>query len=76
MKNRIILALAMLTLVVLVTSCASQKYGCPGNPSASTDQPDYSCFLRKSLKRRFSFACLSTRRYTEDNCISCCFPLS
>lgn len=36
MKNKFILAFAILTLVVLVSSCASQKYGCPGNPQASS----------------------------------------
>lgn len=35
MKNRSIIALAILVLVVLVSSCASQKYGCPGNPQAN-----------------------------------------
>jgi len=36
MKNKLLIALALLTLVVFVASCASQKYGCPGNPSANT----------------------------------------
>ena len=36
MKNKLFLALTLLTLVVLATSCASQKYGCPGNPQASS----------------------------------------
>ena len=36
MKNKIFLALTLLTLVVLATSCASQKYGCPGNPQVSS----------------------------------------
>lgn len=36
MKNKLLFAFALLTLVVLVTSCASQKYGCPGNPQANT----------------------------------------
>jgi len=35
MKNRSFIALAILALVVLVSSCASQKYGCPGNPQAN-----------------------------------------
>jgi len=35
MKNRSLIALVMLALVVLVSSCASQKYGCPGNPQAN-----------------------------------------
>ncbi len=29
------IALLLLTLVVVVSSCASQKYGCPGNPQAN-----------------------------------------
>ena len=36
MKNRIFLAAAFLTLVVLFTSCASQKYGCPNNTASNT----------------------------------------
>jgi hypothetical protein len=35
MKNRSLIALVMIALVVLVSSCASQKYGCPGNPQAN-----------------------------------------
>ncbi|HRG24918.1 MAG TPA: hypothetical protein PLL23_11010 [Chitinophagaceae bacterium] len=35
MKNRSLIALFLLTLVVVVSSCASQKYGCPGNPQAN-----------------------------------------
>ncbi|HOZ69750.1 MAG TPA: hypothetical protein PLU11_00585 [Chitinophagaceae bacterium] len=35
MKNRSLIALLLLTLVVVVSSCASQKYGCPGNPQAN-----------------------------------------
>jgi len=35
MKNKSFIALAILALVVLVSSCASQKYGCPGNPQAN-----------------------------------------
>jgi hypothetical protein len=36
MKNKWLIAFTLLTLVVFITSCASQKYGCPGNPSANT----------------------------------------
>jgi hypothetical protein len=35
MKNRSLIALVMIALVVVVSSCASQKYGCPGNPQAN-----------------------------------------
>jgi hypothetical protein len=36
MKNKIMFAALLLTLVVAISSCASQKYGCPGNPQASS----------------------------------------
>jgi len=36
MKNKILAALMLLTLIVVISSCASQKYGCPGNPQANT----------------------------------------
>jgi hypothetical protein len=35
MKNKSIIVLLLLAIVMVVTSCASQKYGCPGNPQAS-----------------------------------------
>ncbi len=31
MKNKSIIALVLLAIVITITSCASQKYGCPGN---------------------------------------------
>ncbi|MEK7226968.1 MAG: hypothetical protein AAB221_14965 [Bacteroidota bacterium] len=36
MKNKSILALLLLVIVVVATSCASQKYGCPNNLQANT----------------------------------------
>jgi hypothetical protein len=36
MKNKILTALAILMVIVFLSSCASQKYGCPGNPQASS----------------------------------------
>lgn len=36
MKHKFLLALSLLTLIFIITSCASQKYGCPGNPQANT----------------------------------------
>ncbi|MGQ0738475.1 MAG: hypothetical protein ACT4OJ_05390 [Bacteroidota bacterium] len=35
MKNKLLIALSFLTLVILVASCASQKHGCPGNPTSN-----------------------------------------
>jgi hypothetical protein len=35
MKNKLLTALMLLTLIVVIASCSSQKYGCPGNPQAS-----------------------------------------
>lgn len=35
MKKKSLIAFLLLTLVIVVSSCASQKYGCPGNPQAS-----------------------------------------
>lgn len=31
MKNKSIIALVLLAIVITITSCASQKYGCPNN---------------------------------------------
>jgi len=37
MKNKLLTTLMLLALIVVViASCSSQKYGCPGNPQAST----------------------------------------
>ncbi|MFZ9387518.1 MAG: hypothetical protein ACO25B_06525 [Chitinophagaceae bacterium] len=36
MKNKLFIALAILSMVILATSCASQKYGCPSNPQANS----------------------------------------
>ncbi|HEX4877888.1 MAG TPA: hypothetical protein VFV31_14520 [Chitinophagaceae bacterium] len=36
MKNKLFAALLLLSIVLLVASCASQKYGCPGNPQYSS----------------------------------------
>ena len=36
MKNKLLTALMLLTLIVVISSCASQKYGCPGNPQATS----------------------------------------
>jgi hypothetical protein len=35
MKNKSYIALVLIALVVIFTSCASQKQGCPGNPQAN-----------------------------------------
>ncbi len=35
MKSKIYIALVLLAIVVAITSCASQKQGCPGNPQAN-----------------------------------------
>lgn len=35
MKNKALLAFVLLALVAIVSSCASQKTGCPGNPQAN-----------------------------------------
>lgn len=35
MKNRLLTLLMLLSLIFILTSCASQKYGCPGNPQAN-----------------------------------------
>ncbi len=36
MKNKLLIVLSVLAIIVLITSCASQKYGCPGNPQANS----------------------------------------
>lgn len=36
MKNKSILAFLLLAIIVVATSCASQKYGCPNNLQASS----------------------------------------
>ncbi len=36
MKNKLLSIAMVLTLIVVLASCASQKYGCPANPQAST----------------------------------------
>ncbi len=36
MKNKLLFILTILTIVVTIASCASQKYGCPGNPQATS----------------------------------------
>jgi len=36
MKNKLLAILMLLALIVVVASCTSQKYGCPGNPQASS----------------------------------------
>ncbi len=36
MKNKMYLLFSALILAVLISSCASQKYGCPGNPQANS----------------------------------------
>lgn len=36
MKNRSIIALALLAIVITITSCASQKYGCPTNLNSTS----------------------------------------
>ncbi len=36
MKNKLLTVLMLLTLIVVISSCASQKSGCPGNPQASS----------------------------------------
>lgn len=36
MKNKSLIGLALIALVaIIMTSCSSQKYGCPGNPQAN-----------------------------------------
>ncbi len=35
MKNKSLIVLALIALVILGVSCSSQKYGCPGNPQAN-----------------------------------------
>jgi hypothetical protein len=36
MKNKSIIALVLLAIVITVTSCASQKYGCPNNLNSTS----------------------------------------
>ncbi len=36
MKNKLLTALMLLALIVVIASCSSQRYGCPGNPQASS----------------------------------------
>jgi hypothetical protein len=36
MKNKLTVALLLTLLIAAFASCASQKYGCPGNPQANT----------------------------------------
>jgi hypothetical protein len=36
MKNKLLTILMILALVVVVASCTTQRYGCPGNPQASS----------------------------------------
>ncbi|HQZ49836.1 MAG TPA: hypothetical protein PLF17_04905 [Chitinophagaceae bacterium] len=36
MKNKFLTVLAILMVIVFLSACSSQKYGCPGNPQASS----------------------------------------
>ncbi|HEY6064006.1 MAG TPA: hypothetical protein VIV35_10380 [Chitinophagaceae bacterium] len=36
MKNKLFTVLMLLALIVVVASCTTQRYGCPGNPQASS----------------------------------------
>ncbi|HYM93490.1 MAG TPA: hypothetical protein VET23_05075 [Chitinophagaceae bacterium] len=37
MKNRFLAVLALLGVIVIITSCySSRKYGCPANPQTNT----------------------------------------
>lgn len=36
MKIKLLNTLMLLALIVVIASCSSQKYGCPGNPQASS----------------------------------------
>jgi hypothetical protein len=35
MKNKVLASLLLVALVFAISSCATQKYGCPGNPQAN-----------------------------------------
>jgi len=36
MKNKLLTFFMLLALIIVFASCSSQRYGCPGNPQAST----------------------------------------
>ncbi|MFN8290578.1 MAG: hypothetical protein U0U70_09990 [Chitinophagaceae bacterium] len=36
MKNKFLIAFSLLAIIVLVSSCTSQRYGCPNNVQASS----------------------------------------
>lgn len=36
MKNKLLTVLMLLALIVVIASCTTQRYGCPGNPQASS----------------------------------------
>ncbi|MGB3006327.1 MAG: hypothetical protein WBC06_07450 [Chitinophagaceae bacterium] len=35
-KNRFVIAFFLILIVATISSCATQKYGCPGNPGYSS----------------------------------------
>ncbi len=41
MKSKSLLAILLLVIIVIATSCASQKYGCPSNPQYSSSRQRY-----------------------------------
>ena len=79
MKNKIFIAFSLLTLIVLATSCASQKYDCPGNPQASSKFRGWFIVYRLS-SWTITVLCFLWIVYSWNlNCtqlsISCCFNL-